>query len=219
MALVRPESVVDVGCGVGEWLAAFGEHGVTDVLGIDGHYLDRTQLAIPVERFLVHDLSTPVRVDRSFDLAISLEVGENLHDGDLLVDSLVGLAPVVVFSSAVPQQGGIHHVNEQWQDWWADKFAGRGYVGIDCLRREMLRSADIAWWYSQNTILYVQEARLADYPRLRERLPIDGGRPVAFVHPYLYLEARRALTFGARRERALDRLRLLKKRLTDLLRA
>ncbi|MGH9522534.1 MAG: class I SAM-dependent methyltransferase, partial [Terriglobales bacterium] len=33
--MVAPESVVDVGCGTGSWLAAFRESGIYDVMGID----------------------------------------------------------------------------------------------------------------------------------------------------------------------------------------
>ena len=29
--LIRPRSVVDIGCGVGTWLAAFSGHGVADI--------------------------------------------------------------------------------------------------------------------------------------------------------------------------------------------
>src|SRR5690348_4908376 len=33
-------SVVDVGCGTGIWLRVFAEHGVADVLGLDGNAVD-----------------------------------------------------------------------------------------------------------------------------------------------------------------------------------
>ena len=33
---ISPRSVVDVGCGLGAWLAVFREHGVDDLLGYDG---------------------------------------------------------------------------------------------------------------------------------------------------------------------------------------
>src|SRR5215217_4033202 len=36
LELVQPRSVVDVGCGTGEWLSVFEEHGVEDVWGVDG---------------------------------------------------------------------------------------------------------------------------------------------------------------------------------------
>src|SRR5688572_21294277 len=72
--LTQPTSVVDVGCGVGTWLAAWRECGVLDVHGIDGSYVDREMLLIPAEHFQPHDLSTPINVERRFELAMSLEV-------------------------------------------------------------------------------------------------------------------------------------------------
>ena len=36
LALVKPQSVVDVGCGLGTWLSVFKDFGVKDVFGIDG---------------------------------------------------------------------------------------------------------------------------------------------------------------------------------------
>src|SRR5260221_8523704 len=49
--LLAPRSVIDVGCGVGTWLAVFSGHGVTDIYGIDGDYGEPSQLQIPLEKF------------------------------------------------------------------------------------------------------------------------------------------------------------------------
>jgi 2-polyprenyl-3-methyl-5-hydroxy-6-metoxy-1,4-benzoquinol methylase len=78
IAAVQPNTVIDVGCGVGTWLAVLAENGVADVWGIDGDYVDRALLEIPEERFLPHDLTKPVRLERRFDLVLCLEVAEHL---------------------------------------------------------------------------------------------------------------------------------------------
>src|SRR5216683_5640462 len=78
MDLVRPKSVVDVGCGTGAWLAAFHAAGVQEILGIDGDYLDQASLRIPPEAFTKADLEAAVALGRSFDLCVSLEVAEHL---------------------------------------------------------------------------------------------------------------------------------------------
>ena len=69
-------SVCDVGCGVGAWLRCWRESGVEDILGIDGDYVERDQLMIPPKRFRSADLCQPIRCERNFDLAMSLEVAE-----------------------------------------------------------------------------------------------------------------------------------------------
>src|SRR4051794_16368213 len=93
--LVRPQSVVDVGCGNGPWLGVWLELGVDDVIGVDGDYVDRTTLRMPADRFLARDLTQPLRLDRGFDLAMSLEVGEHLpHErAASFVGDLCALAP------------------------------------------------------------------------------------------------------------------------------
>src|SRR6266511_1612991 len=137
VALVRPRSVVDVGCGLGPWLAVFREHGVSDVQGIDGAWVDRSKLIIPEDRFLAVDVRRPIQLERRFDLAVSMEVAEHLPGecAPVFVDSLARLAPVVLFSAAIPFQGGVGPINEQWPEYWAEHFARNGYAVIDCIRK------------------------------------------------------------------------------------
>lgn len=186
---LRPQSVVDVGCGLGTWLAVFGENGVADVVGVDGDYVDPARLEIPPVSFVAHDLSRSLRLDRRFDLALSLEVAEHLPPrcAATFVDSLTALAPFVLFSAAIPFQGGTNHVNEQWPDYWAALFEARGFAPVDCFRRHVWGNDDVEWWYAQNTLLFVEEGRLG--------VPPGGGPPLertpraqlALVHPRQYL--------------------------------
>jgi hypothetical protein len=85
---------------------------------VDGAYVQPALLAIPQEQFLAHDLTLPLHAGRTFDLALSLELAEHLPPecAGVLVDSLARLAPAVVFSAAVPFQGGVGHVNERWPE-------------------------------------------------------------------------------------------------------
>jgi ribosomal protein L11 methylase PrmA len=69
MALVNVQSAIDVGCGVGTWLRVLMAHGVSDVLGIDGDYVDRQALHIPSDRFLPLDIRQPFAFKRRFDVA------------------------------------------------------------------------------------------------------------------------------------------------------
>lgn len=119
LELIQPQSVIDVGCGTGTWLSVFCEHGIEDIWGVDGDYVQEEALEIPKDRFLSHDLTKPLALDRKFDLAISLEVAEHLpcDSAEAFVDSLTQLAPVILFSAAIPFQGGVGHVNEQWQEY------------------------------------------------------------------------------------------------------
>jgi SAM-dependent methyltransferase len=189
--MVHPTSIVDVGCGLGGWLAVFRDHGVEDVLGIDGDYVDRTALKIPLERFLARDLEHPLHVGQNFDLALSLEVGEHMPQrlAPTLVDSLVRLAPVVVFSSAIPHQSGTGHINEQWPEFWVSLFAERGYSAVDCLRKRLWNDRRVRYFYAQNAVVYVEEDKLQGYPLLAAAHALDPTPPLHIVHPHLYRSA------------------------------
>ncbi|MBV9463554.1 MAG: methyltransferase domain-containing protein [Verrucomicrobiae bacterium] len=192
---VRPASVVDVGCGVGSWLKAFQENGVGDFLGIDGDYVDPDWLAIPREKFQAADLSKPLPLPRAFDLVLSLEVAEHLPTSaaDTFVDSLVGLGPVILFSAAIPLQGGNAHVNEQWQDYWAAKFEGRGYVVVDALREKLWSQSEVNYFYAQNALFYVRSERLKDYPVLSAAREKTRRSQLNVVHPKQFLASARPL--------------------------
>lgn len=179
---VDPGSVLDVGCGLGAWLSVFRDAGIRDVIGIDSPSVPVRRLAVPRDRFVPRDLTRPFDLGRIFDLAVCLEVGEHLppEAADVLVSSLVRHAPAVLFSAAVPHQGGTRHLNERWPDWWARRFRRRGYVAVDALRDRVWEDPDVEWWYAQNAILYVE-----DGSPILDRMAGDGGAPSAAptAHP------------------------------------
>jgi SAM-dependent methyltransferase len=186
---IKPRSIVDVGCGIGTWLSEFNSAGVTDFLGIDGDYVERRQLMIEPERFQARDLEKPIPFERRFDLAVSLEVAEHLPaaSADTFVESLTRLSSVILFSAAIPNQGGNHHVNEQWPEYWQQRFERRGYAVIDCLRRLIWRNRNVQWWYRQNIMFYVDRTQLANYPQLASAFEKAGPNPVlGFVHLKCY---------------------------------
>lgn len=188
LELVSPRSIVDVGCGVGTWLAAARELGIGDIVGIDGPYVDRAMLRIPEECFRPVDLARPFTLGRTFDVALSLEVGEHLPEtsAESFVESLTRLAPVVLYSAAVPEQPGENHVNQQWQTWWVDRFRKFHYVALDSIRRRIWEDPDVEWWYAQNSLLMVREDYLPTSLALREEWT-KGSGPYDVVHPRAYL--------------------------------
>lgn len=192
--LPRFESAIDVGCGVGTWLAAATELGATDIRGIDGPWVDRSLLAIPGELFSSADLGAPLDVGRRFDLAISLEVAEHLpaaRAGDF-VATLTGLADFVLFAAAIPHQGGVGHVNEQWPAYWAALFEARGWVALDVVRPGLWSDGSIPFWYRQNTLLYARRERLGEL-NLPHGSTMQGFDGLAVVHPDLYEARQRKL--------------------------
>jgi SAM-dependent methyltransferase len=182
-------SVVDVGCGVGTWLAAAESLGIADVFGLEGPWLAIDRLVISRERFRHWNLEQPIRLPREFDLAISLEVAEHLRpeSADQFVDTLVRLAPVVLFSAAIPWQRGVHHVNEQWPDYWVERFERQGYLLADPIRSMVWRDVRVRPWYAQNVLVFVRESESGRWPRLADAARAVDRQRLAVVHPGLYL--------------------------------
>jgi len=172
-------SVVDVGCGVGTWLAACTVLGITDYLGIDGDHAAEV-LQIPRDHFRVADLRVPLTFDRRFDLAVSVEVAEHLppEAASAFIEQLTKAAPVVLFSAAIPGQGGTGHVHERWQSYWASLFAKHNYFPLDTLRPLIWDRDDVEFWYRQNILLYMH----------REHLPASYATPspLDVVHPVVF---------------------------------
>ena len=189
LELIKPKSVIDVGCGTGEWLLAFQKYGIDDIFGIDGDYVDRSLLAIPQENFKSLDLSKPFALDRTYDLALCLEVAEHLAPECAadFIESLTQLAPMILFSAAIPFQGGAHHVNEQWPEYWAELFASKGFVPVDVLRQKIWNNDQIEVWYRQNALLFCTEQMLLSNSTLEEAFRATNPSKLTIVHPEFFV--------------------------------
>jgi len=185
-SFIKPQSVIDLGCGIGTWLKAFQEAGVSKIQGIDGSWIKQNDILISRNVFSSGDLTRPVSLPgATYDMSMSVEVAEHLPEeaSEDFVASLCNLSPVVLFSAATPGQGGKNHINEQWQSYWARKFMSHGYVPYDVIRPEILGNPEVEWWYQQNIILYVRkEHELTTKLNQWERKP----EQLDWVHPKVY---------------------------------
>lgn len=178
--ILKPGAIVDVGCGTGHWLAEAVALGVSDVFGVDGEWAQKAKLEIPKDKFLAHDLAAPLTLNRKFDLAVSLEVAEHLPASQArsFVEMLSSAADTVLFSAAIPGQGGRHHVNEQWPEYWADVFAQFGFDCFDLLRPKIWHNPRVLWYYRQNCFIYARHGVLSE--------DLMTACPMALVHPELW---------------------------------
>jgi SAM-dependent methyltransferase len=157
------KSAVDFGCGLGTWIRAFKNNGVSEILGLDGRWCNKSLLFknIDEKEFKIVDLEKPIHLDKTYDLVISLEVAEHLSKdaADIFVQSLVNAGKVILFSAALPGQGGFNHINEQWTFYWEDKFRKHGYFFYDIIREKIWNNSNIdSWWYKQNMFIVAHES-------------------------------------------------------------
>jgi hypothetical protein len=179
--LFAPRSLVDVGCGAATWLRTARELGIADLAGIDGAWSRAQHTDADGIAFHYADLAAgDMALGRRFDLALSVEVAEHLPPdaSDRFVALLAGLSDRVLFSAAVPHQGGVGHVAERWQSDWALRFQRHGYRAYDVVRPRVWAEPGVAWWYRQNIVLYVRAG--AEVPALG--MPCDPAA-LDLVHP------------------------------------
>jgi hypothetical protein len=102
---------------------------------------------------------------RDFDLVECLEVAEHLEEtaADRFVESLTSHTGTVLFSAAVPGQGGTHHVTEQWPSYWIPKFGRAGFQPFDVIRPRIWKDRRVVVWYRQNILIFAN-GRVFDPP-------------------------------------------------------
>jgi SAM-dependent methyltransferase len=167
LQLFQPATVCDVGCGLGTFLYVFKQFG-KKVMGFDGPWVDRKLLNkyLPDEEFREVDFEKAFPpVEKKFGMALCLEVAEHLpaKNADQLIQFLVRLSDTIIFSAAIPFQGGDNHYNEQWEEYWERKFNRLGYKKYDLLRHQIWHNKKIKWWYRQNMVVYSKND-LSEFP-------------------------------------------------------
>lgn len=193
-AELHPNSVLDVGCGRGGWLLARESAGCALVAGVDGSYVDRSKLHCGEDAFREVDLNGPFDLGRRFDLVQCLEVAEHISPprSETLIDSIVRHGDVILFSAAVPGQGGTGHVNERPLEYWRRLFAARGFAAFDPLRPRIQAERRIEPWYRFNTILYADDAGAGRLPRKILDTRVPDQAPLADNSPWAW-RARKAV--------------------------
>lgn len=186
--IFKPKSVLDVGCGIGTFLYEFKQVGVKEVLGIDGDWVDNMLLHkyLKPDEFQSIDLEKEFHFGKRFDLVLSLEVAEHIdiRNSDNFVKNLVNHGDIIVFSAAIPLQGGSNHKNEQWPSYWASIFQNYGYKFHDLIRPIIWNNENIFWWYKQNIFVAIKNDLIISWNN--EIILSRYSKYLDIVHPDLY---------------------------------
>lgn len=178
-------SAADFGCGVGSWLSILKEKNI-HITGLDGSWVPTEELKIPEKNFIKVDFSKELKNCNSFiwnlqkfDLSISLEVAEHipLNLADSFISLLTSHSKFILFSAAIPNQGGTNHINEQYPSYWINKFNKNGFKCIDPIRYLIWNDPKIPFYYRQNIFL-AYEHKLEKFLKC----PIKN-HPLDIIHP------------------------------------
>lgn len=201
--LESPSSVADFGCGIGTWLSVFRDRGVKNVTGHDGPWVDTRHLVIPRECFREIRLGENVVPCEKHDLTLCLEVAEHIEPdySNSLIETLTLSADVVLFSAAIPGQGGTNHVNEQWPAYWVEKFNHFGFDCFDVLRKVLWEEADVPFWYRQNLFVAIRKDRDDLILAVAKASDHEPNNVPSLVHPLLFSHR---LRFAESREKKLQ---------------
>jgi hypothetical protein len=166
-------SLLDVGAGVGTWLAAARDLGVRDIAGIDGVRSDAVDLHVDADIIATADLNDVVFLGRRFDAVLCLEVAEHLDEASApaLIETLCRHSNLIFFSAAAPGQHGEHHVNCRWPTYWQAYFNTFGFVCRDELRASIWDDGAIEPWYRQNAfVAHFDPEAAGTEPRIRHMI-------------------------------------------------
>ena len=158
--ILKPNSVLDIGCGLGTFLYEFKKHQVENIVGVDGSWVDKKKLVISSKDFVEADLEKPINLNKKFDIVLCLEVAEHLVEtaANTIVDSLSNHSNIIIFSAALKNQMGQNHINEQPFSYWHKKFNAKGYDIVDLFRPVFWNDTKVQWWYKQNMFLFVHQS-------------------------------------------------------------
>lgn len=161
--LDEPTSIIDVGCGAGGFSKAFEDKGIKEYYLIDHPSLNITNLLVSrKDRFIPVDLDTTVPERRNVDVAICTEVVEHLtaERGEAIVEFLTQCADYIIFSAAIPRQGGLGHINEKWHNHWHSEFSKFGFEYFDGFKPYLLPNQEIHYWLTQNLFIYTRKGKI-----------------------------------------------------------
>ena len=178
-----PNSVLDLGCGVGTWLKAWRDNGTSKVLGFDTNAMPENALYIPSEMLKRINFETEeINIDSEFDLAMSLECFEHISakNEDSVFNTLTKASDLILFSAAIPYQVGTNHINCHKLSYWVNKFKNKGYSCYDIIRPECLKySLDVGPWYMQNILVFARNNK-KEILENNGAIPIET--PIMFYH-------------------------------------
>lgn len=144
-------SVVDFGCGIGDYVRDIKESGI-HCEGYDGN----PNTGILTKGLCgVLELSEPFYLENKFDCVLSFEVGEHIpkqYEQTFLNNICNHTKDLIILSWAIIGQGGDGHINCQNNEYIINQIESRGFFYQEQTSLMLRNSATTVEWF-KNTIL------------------------------------------------------------------
>jgi glycosyltransferase involved in cell wall biosynthesis len=157
---INPSTIIDIGCGPGIYV-----HSLRDV-GINANGIDIDDRILHDPYLFKADILEYAQDDReptwTSDLVLCLEVAEHIDPqySDMIVRSVckaINPGGILIWTAALPGQGGTGHVNCRPKSYWRTKFEGAGLIFDEALMNKCLNylhSGKFMGWFSQNVLVF-----------------------------------------------------------------
>ncbi len=176
-----PQSILDVGCGIGAYLTLFKNLGVRHVFGADG--IPKSATMLSDTEYQKVDLTQPLSLGRKFDIVMCLEVAEHLPPdaSSTILETLRAHAGgLIVFSAAEPGQPGHGHINNLPIEQWLRQWETLGW--LPSLQETFaMRALSTLSWFKRNIVVLKQGADSDSEAAIRELAHI-GSLPYGWHH-------------------------------------
>ena len=71
-----------------------------------------------------------------------------------MLDYITECSDIIIFSAAIPYQGGNGHINEQRHNYWIEEFAKRNFDYCDSFKSNLIWNEAIFYWLRQNLFIF-----------------------------------------------------------------
>ncbi|NWJ46603.1 MAG: methyltransferase domain-containing protein [Chloroflexi bacterium] len=147
------ESVLDIGCGLGQVCKLLSEDENYNVTGVDVSQfaLDQATKAAPKARFIQFSDSLLPFEDNSFDLVFSSEAFEHVPRSQLplLINETIRISrQYICLSISIAHAGIESHISLKPKEWWRAAFSAQGLIHLPELEESFYKNVpDYLVWF------------------------------------------------------------------------
>lgn len=129
---LQPQSILDIGCGVGSYLEGALQYGCKDILGLDVSFETAKEFLTPeISPYIKYgDATKPLDLNRKFKCVMSFETGEHIESDKtgVFIDNLCKhSSKYIILTAAPPGQAGTGHINLREKKFWISEVTKRNF--------------------------------------------------------------------------------------------